>query len=228
MRPLTFSVVTVLTMAVSLPIMSDDQQKAEKQTHKITAMATDVTGRRIVSLTLADVLGIKRSELLRRRRLTGLNYGSLFVAHQLIRAGATVPGIAAQLKTKSIFQIGTEQGVNWKKIAGEAKKLNNKIEDNLYKLFVKAQPFKERDDADRYNPDFDVVKADYAVTQEEIEQAQNTYVFWRNHASERRDERLDTADEMAARLDHARAGGPQGKNAGVGTQPPSAGGLPPN
>jgi hypothetical protein len=229
MRPLTSSVVTVLALAVSLPIMADDQQKAEKQTHKITAMATDVTGRRIVSMTLADALGIRRSELLRRRRLTGLNYGSLFVAHQLISAGATVPDIAAQLKTgKNIFQIGTEQGVNWKKIAGEAKKLNNKIEDNLYKLFLKAQPYKERDEADRYNPDFDLVKADYAVTQEDIEQAQNTYVFWRNQASERRDERLDTADEMAARLDHARAGGPQGKNAGVGTQPPSAGGLPPN
>ncbi len=121
------------------------------------------------------MLGIKRSELVRRRRLTGLNYGSLFVAHQLISTGATLPGIAAQLKTgKNIFQIGTEQGVNWKKIAGEAKKLNNKIEDNLYKLFVKAQPYKERDEADRYNSDFDVVKADYAVTQEEIEQAQNT------------------------------------------------------
>jgi hypothetical protein len=230
MRPLTFSVVTVLAVAVSLPAMADDQQKAEKQSHKITAMATDANARRIVSMTISDVLGVKRSELLRERRQTGLNYGSLFVAHQLISGGgATMTGIAAELKTgKTIWQIGAEQDATWKKIMAEAKKLNNKIEDNLYKRFVKAEPFTERDEADRYNPDFDVVKADYAVTQEEIEQAQNTYVFWRNHASARREQRLDTADEQAARLDHARSGGPQGRNAGMGSLPPAAGGLPPN
>ena len=230
MRPLIiFSVVTVLALSVSLPLTADDQQKAEKQTQKITAMATDSNARRTVSMTISDVLGITRREVLRERRRTGLNYGALFVAHQLMTQGATIADIDTQLKAgRNIWQIAAAQGANWKKIASEAKTMNNKIEDNLYKRFVKAEPFTERDQADRYNPDFDVLKADFAVTQEEVEQAQNTYVFWRDRASERRGERLDTAQEQAARLDHARAGGPQGRGAGMGSKPPSAGGLPPD
>ena len=229
MRPLTFFIVTILVMAVALPVVADDQQKAKKQINRIIAMATDSTGRRIVSMTISDALGVSRRELVRERRQTGLNYGSLFVAHQLISGGATMTAIAAQLKVgKNVWQIATEQRTNWKQISAEAKKLNNKIEDNLYRRFSKSQPYEDRDQADHYNPDFDVVKADYAVTQEEIEQAQNTYIFWRDRASERRGERLDTAKEQAARLDHIRAGGPQGRDAGMGSLPPAAGGLPPN
>ena len=229
MRPLTFFIVTVLVMAVALPVIAADQQKAEKQINRIIAMATDSTGRRIVSMTISDVLGVSRRELVRERRQTGLNYGSLFVAHQLISDGATMTAIAAQLKVgKNVWQIATEQRTNWKQISAAAKKLNNQIEDNLYKRFSKSQPYEDRDQADHYNPDFDVVKADYAVTQEEIEQAQNTYIFWRDRASERRGERLDTAKEQAARLDHIRAGGPRGRDAGMGSLPPAAGGLPPN
>jgi hypothetical protein len=229
MRPLTFCVLTVLVMVTVLPVLADDQQKAEKQINKITAMATDSTGRRIVSMTISDVLEVKRPELVRERRLTGLNYGSLFVTHQLISAGASMTAIAVQLNLgKNIWQIATEQRTNWKQISAAAKKLNNKIEDNLYKRFSKSQPYEDRDQADHYNPDFDVVNADYAVTQEEIEQAQNTYIFWRDRASERRGERLDTVKEQAARLDHIRAGGPQGRDAGMGSLPPAAGGLPPN
>ena len=229
MRPLTFFLVTVLVWAVSLPLLADDQQKAEKQTQKITAMATDSNARRTVSMTISDVLSVTRRELLRERRRTGLNYGALFVAHQLMADGATITDIDTQVKTgKNIWQIAIARGANWKKIASEAKKLNNKIEDNLYRRFVKPEPYADRDVADRYNPDFDLVKADYSVTQEEVEQAQAIYVFWRDRASERRGERLGTAQEQAARLDHARAGGPQGRGAGMGSKPPSAGGLPPD
>lgn len=178
MRPLTFFIVTILVMAVALPVVADDQQKAKKQINRIIAMATDSTGRRIVSMTISDALGVSRRELVRERRQTGLNYGSLFVAHQLISGGATMTAIAAQLKVgKNVWQIATEQRTNWKQISAAAKKLNNKIEDNLYRRFSKSQPYEDRDQADHYNPDFDVVKADYAVTQEEIEQAQNTYIF---------------------------------------------------
>lgn len=229
MGPLTFFVVTVLAVTVSLPLTADDQQKTEKQTQKIAAMATDSNARRTVSMTIADVLGVTRSELLRERRRTGLNYGALFVAHQLMADGTTITYIDTQMKTgKTIWQIAIARGANWKKIASEAKKVNNKIEDNLYRRFAKPEPYADRDVADRYNPDFDLVKADYAVTQEEVEQAQTVYVFWRDRASERRGERLDTAKEQAARLDHARAGGPQGRGAGMGSKPPSAGGLPPD
>jgi len=54
----------LLALAMAIPSFGDDQQKAEKQLHKITAMATDGTGRRVVSITLADALGAKRLGLL--------------------------------------------------------------------------------------------------------------------------------------------------------------------
>ena len=76
MRPLTFFIVTILVMAVALPVVADDQQKAKKQINRIIAMATDSTGRRIVSMTISDALGVSRRELVRERRQTGLNYGS--------------------------------------------------------------------------------------------------------------------------------------------------------
>jgi len=53
----------LLAHAIANPSFGDDQQKAEKQLHKITAMATDGTGRRVVSIALADALGAKRLDL---------------------------------------------------------------------------------------------------------------------------------------------------------------------
>src|SRR5258705_9242844 len=86
----------VLTLAVSA--FGDDQQKADKQLHKITALATDATGRRVVSVTVADTLAAKRPDLVLERRTMNLNYGDLFIAHVLVKGGVRMDEIAAQLK----------------------------------------------------------------------------------------------------------------------------------
>ena len=76
----------------------DDRQKAEKQVRKITAMATDKIGRRMVSMSIADSFKIPRPELVEERRRMSLDYGSFFVAHELLASGVKVTEIALRLR----------------------------------------------------------------------------------------------------------------------------------
>lgn len=226
MRHLVGCLTILLALPIAIPVFAGDQQKAEKQVHKITAMATDATGRRIVSMTVSDLLNVKRPELVQERRDMNLSYGSLFIAHELTAGGAKMSDIAAHLNAgKNILQIANDQHANWKQIAADAKKLNSKIEGNIYKHFLDDKADKERDQTDKYDPDFDGVTADNDVTMREIEEAQNTYVLWRDRAADAqgKDRRLGIADENAASYDHVRSGGPQGR---AGAKAPAAGGVP--
>jgi hypothetical protein len=192
--------VTLLALTIVVPAFGDDQQKAEKQLHKITAMATDGTGRRVVSRTVADALGVKRSDLVMERRTMNLNYGDLFLAHALVKSGAKMEEIATQLKgKKSMGDIANAQPADWKQIAGDAKKLNSKVEDNLYKHFVSDKADLARDQADQYDPAFDGVSADNDVSKEELADAENTYQMWRDRAAKNNGQGLDTVTEKAAR-----------------------------
>ena len=111
----------LLLVATSLTAYGDDRQKAEKQARKITAMATDKTGRRMVSMSLADSLKVRRPDLVEERRRIGLNYGSFFVAHELVAKGIPMTDVQSGLSTgKTIWQIGDEHNVDWKEIAGDA------------------------------------------------------------------------------------------------------------
>ncbi len=217
----------ILAILVALPALGDDQQKAKKELNKVTAMATDGTGRRIVNLTMAEALKEKRVDLLLQRRETGLNYGCLFLARQLVAAGGKIEDISAELKTgKSIYQIAEGQHVDWKEMAAKAKDLNKRIDDYLYKHFSGDAGEQEQDKADNYNLAYDGVPADSDVSQSEISQAQDRYLMWRNRAEEtsRRANRLNTTQQNAAYRDNVRSGGPQGAGAASGGAPPAAGG----
>jgi hypothetical protein len=190
----------LLALAIAIPSFGDDQQKAEEQLHKITAMASDGTGRRVVSIALADALGAMRLDLLMERRVMNLNYGDLFIAHALVTSGGKMEDIAAQLKAKkSLGEIANEQHADRKQIEADAKKINSKIGDNLYKLFVNATAYAQRDAADHYIPGMDGVPADNDVSKDEIAEAERTYLVWRNQAAQRGDERLDTVAEKSIR-----------------------------
>jgi len=192
--------IMLLALTLALPAFGDDQQKAEKQLHKITAMATDATGRRVVSITVADVLEAKRPDLVMERRTMNLNYGDLFVAHVLVKSGTKMDDIAAQLKAgKNIGQIANDQHADWKQIAADGKKLNAKMEDNLYKHFLSGKADAARDAADNYDPMIDGVVADNDVSKNDIADAERTYQIWRDRADQARDSKLDASSEKAAR-----------------------------
>src|ERR1700758_3096363 len=115
--------VALAAMVCATPAFADDQQKAEKQIRRITAMASDVTARAIVSRTLSEMLHVKRDQLVRERRAMNLNYGAVFLAHQLTIKGTKMLDIALQLPREDIYQIANAQHADWKQVTAEAKKL---------------------------------------------------------------------------------------------------------
>jgi hypothetical protein len=200
-------------LSLSLIAFADDQKKAEKQINKVSAMAADLTGRRAVNQGVADQFHVKSSELVTERRENNLNYGSLFVVHELMAGGTKLSDIAAQLKSgKKLYDVANEFHADWKKIADDAKKLNNKIEDNLYDYFLG----KRTDVTASYNPAMDGVAADQEVTKQDLADAQDRYLFWKDRATAKQDGTLEHNKEQAARqtIDPVRKGGPQSDQVG--------------
>jgi len=198
-RPSYFSAM-LLILILPISAFGDDQEKADKQLHKITALATDATGRRVVSATVADALVSKRPDLVAERRSMNVNYGDLYVAHVLVKSGAKMDDIAAQLKVgKKMGQIAGEMHADWKQISADAKKLNAKVEDNLYNHFLNGKPLTDRDASEGYDPVIDGVAADNDVSKDEIAEAERTYLLWRDRADQKKGSSLDTASEKAAK-----------------------------
>jgi hypothetical protein len=184
----------LLFVLVPLLAASDDQQKAHKTLNKVIAMATDPAGRGAVSLAMSQCLSVDRKELMQHRQAMHVNYGELFVAYQLVKTGTKMDDIAALMKMrKSVWQIADEQHADWKQILGEAKKLNSKVDNNLIGHFVNKKAEAERDRADGYDPMLDRVKADGEVSQQEIEEAQQRFIFVRDHAGAGAYATLDTS-----------------------------------
>src|SRR5258708_23348094 len=125
MKSLTAFFAILIGLMVATPAFGDDQKKAQKNLNHLTAMAKDFTSRTVVNLSVSQSLNVPRANLVQQRSDTGLNYGSLFLAGELVKSGATMPDISAKLKAgKKIGEIANEQHVNWKQIAEDAKKLN--------------------------------------------------------------------------------------------------------
>ena len=117
--------VLIFPVAFAITASADDQEKGTKEIKKITSISVDSNMRSVVNRTMADMLKVKRLDLAKERQEMNLNYGDLFLMHQLTAGGAKMEDIAAQLKTgKKIFDIANDNHANWKQINSEAKKLN--------------------------------------------------------------------------------------------------------
>jgi hypothetical protein len=197
---------------IPLLAAADDQQKAHKTLNKVNAMSADLSGKRAVNLAMSQTLSVSRAELVQQRQAMNLSYGDLFVAYQLVKTGAKMDDIAARMKTgKTVSQIADEEHADWKQIANEAKKLNGKVDTNLTAHFANRKAEPERDRVDAYDPSLDSVAADANVSQSDMEDAQQRYVFLRDHTNVPTGSSLGTSDERAARTertDPTKTGGP--------------------
>jgi hypothetical protein len=161
-----------------------DQEKALKQIRMMTAMSRDDTARSIVSRTFADSFKMARPDLITERKSLGLNYGGMFLLYELTQSGTHVQQIVGELRArKTMIEISNSSHADWKRIGADAKKMNNRINDAIYKHFLHAKQDDERDQADHYNPSSDVIGADREATLDEIVKAQHDFVFWRNLAA---------------------------------------------
>jgi hypothetical protein len=197
LKPLAKVFLASLLIASGILAFGSDQQKAEKRLRRISAMAVDSTARAIVNQTMAEAVHAKKIELMRQRHAMNLNYGSLFIAHQLTAAGAQMLDIAVQLESgKDIVQIANERNANWKLIGDAAKQLNEKIDDNIYRHFLHLKAVDQLLAAtDKYDSDKDIVRADQDVIPEELASARADYNVWKNRGSSPRGGRLDAQSE---------------------------------
>jgi len=176
----------LLTVGFVAHAFADDQQKAESQINKMNGLAAYTTIRRFVNLSLADQLNVKRSALAQQRQELNLNYGSLFLFHQLLSHGAKMEDVTAQLKAgKNMLQIANDEHVDWKQVAAEGKKLNAKIEDSLYGYMIRDKADMAHETAEVYVPALDNTAADRDVRRKDTDTAQDIYDHWRELAEKR-------------------------------------------
>jgi len=217
--------VYILVPLLAIPALASDQQKAQKELIKVTAMARDLTGRSVVNLSMSETFNVPRTALVRERGETGMNYGSLLLAHELIKGGATIEDIAAQLKAgKNLADISNERHADWKAITEEAKKFNKLVDNNLYKYFmiekqsVKPAAMKTAPaQADEYDVHHDGVKADADdVTDKDIEEAGSRFRAMKDSAAKAKGDNktLSLQDQRIGYTDHTQ--GPTAPGAGPG------------
>jgi hypothetical protein len=237
MNPIVRFCAVMLVLSAALPAFSDDQDKANKELAKVTAMAWDATGRGAVNRAVSDVTGVKRSDLAQQRQSTNLNYASVFIVEELVKSGAKIDEIVAQLKAgQTIAQVANDNHANWKELALDAKKVNARINDVLYKHFLNIDADKQRDLDDKYDASVDLLEKDKEVPKPDLEAAADRYNLWKDRAfaAGGSHKGMDRAAEQAAYYDHVRNGGPQGTpgsgptaggNGSVGSEAPAAGGA---
>ncbi len=226
MRPKVTILAIVLGIVAAQAFGASDRQKAEKQINKVSAMAADLTGRRAVNLSMSQQLNIPRKDLVAQRRANNINYGTLFLLRQVISTDEAFNQAIAELKAgKQPFDVAEASHADWKSIGNAAKKLNSKIEDNLYKYFMNNESevsAADKASIETYDPAFDSVMADSEVSKQDLAEAQDTYLFWRGRATGKKDATLEHNKEQAARqtVDPVRKGGPQADQVGNTAPPP--------
>ncbi len=176
----------VCALALVIPAFADDQEKADKEIKKISAITADPNMRAVVNRTLADMMNVKRLDLVKERQTMNLTYGGVFLAHQLAASGAKMDDIATQLKSgKSITDVANDQHANWKQIGNEAKKVNKKVDENIEKYFQNTKKETEKNQADDYVAQDDHTGADSGISKAEYADAQSRYQHLHDMASSR-------------------------------------------
>ncbi len=139
-----------------------EAKKYDKELKRVSLMAADKDGRRVVSRVVAKQLGVSRKQLVDERRETGLDYGHLFGAHEVAKSsGLTFGQVVEQMKQQhTLPEISREHQLDLKAILSSAKKLNGEIDRQLDRVgsFDKDEMAKDR--ADSYDPTQDSVPAD--------------------------------------------------------------------
>ncbi len=141
-----------------------DGKKLDEQLKKISLLASDMDGRRVVNRVMAKELGVTRKQLVDERQSTQLVYGQIFAVHEIARqTNSSFAEIAKEtMGGKSPLAISMEKGVDLKKILKDTKKLNSKLDSELAAVADGDESEVAADRADGYDPGGDDQPADTA------------------------------------------------------------------
>lgn len=139
-----------------------EARRLDKEIKKISLVAVDLDGRRVVNRVMAQQLGVSREQLVEERKQTGLIYGRLFEAHEMARLEGLVFGqVARQMKQGHyLLEISEQHHADLKEILADAKKLNKKIDEELDRLEDGIEDEQSEDTAASYDPSDDSLDAD--------------------------------------------------------------------
>lgn len=167
----------VLSCLGSLAAANPEKEgkKLDDQLKKISLVASDNGGRRVVNRVMAKELGVDRKQLVEERKSTQLTYGQLFVVHKIAsQANSPFAEIAkAMTGGKSPLAVSVEKNVDLKNIFKDAKRFNSRLDRELTAVAVGDVPERSEDLAAGYDPGVDALPADTSgFTPAEISQAQ--------------------------------------------------------
>lgn len=152
-----------------------DGKNLDEQLKKISLVASDNDGRRVVNRAMAKELGVDRKQLVEERRSTQLMYGQIFLVHEIAKqTNSSFAETAKVMTTGKIPQvISAEKNVDLKKIVKDARKFNSRLEVELGAVAAGNVPERSLDLEARYDPQEDSQPADTATfTTAELLQAQ--------------------------------------------------------
>lgn len=165
-KKLTLGVLSVLLFVPGLwaTKVEKEAKKLDKELKKISLIAADLDGRRVVNRVMAKQLGVSRKQLVNERRQTGFVYGQLFGVHEVARdAGMAFSLIAEQMKQgHSLLDISEQRRLDLKGVLADAKKLNKGIDKELDRVASGEENEQADDAADAYDPAGDSLTADTA------------------------------------------------------------------
>jgi hypothetical protein len=139
-----------------------EARRLDREIKKISLVAVDLDGRRVVNRLMAQQLGVSREQLVEERKQIGLVYGRLFEAHEMARLeGLGFSQVARQVKQGHyLLEISEQQHANLKEILADARKLNKKIDQELDRLEDAIEDEQAEDTAASYDPSDDSLDAD--------------------------------------------------------------------
>ena len=153
-----------------------------------------------MSITVADTLGAKRPDLVTERRSMNLNYGDLFLAHHLVKSGAKMEDIAAQLKAGKKIEPDRQRSA--RRLEADCRRRQEaEFQDGGQPL--QALPERQATDAIATRqkttiPNIDGVTADNDVSKDDIAEAEQTYLTLAGSRREKKGSSLDASTEKAA------------------------------
>ncbi len=160
------------SMAATNP--AKDGAKLDEQLKKISLVASDMDGRRVVNRVMAKELGVPRKQLVDERKSTQFVYGQIFAIHEIARLShSSFAEVAKEaMNGKSPLAISMEREIDLKKILKDAKKINSKLDSELAAVADGEESEIADDQADGYDPGGDAQPGDTSgLTAAEVSQA---------------------------------------------------------
>jgi hypothetical protein len=148
----------------------------------------------------------------------------LSLARNSNEAGHIEDIVNNEIPKDGCWKLTDQHHPDWDRIADDAEKVNNQIDDCIYRHFLNKKYLeadRQRDFDDKYDPVKDAVGTDFDITPKEMADAQTRYILWRSRAGAIQSSgHMTSQSQLSAQYDRTAA-----SRTREGTSAPPAGGI---